>query len=131
MYHVALPRVLPQECSEKLQETESALMNVFVKIAKIWTQWMPPKTLELLLNMRKYHNGVTPLNVWMDIKKLSPGENFAMFIRQQHCAIMIHVPPNETEYDIKNVVVAAFPGRVNSSEIYRHDSDIEVIFYPL
>ncbi|XP_055301272.1 uncharacterized protein LOC129567922 [Sitodiplosis mosellana] len=125
IHHVVLPRVLPNKTSENLHETELELIDQFVKIAKDFKEWIPPKTLELLLALQSYHHGCKPLTVWMDINKLGPGDNFAMFIRRQHCAIMIHVPPDEIPNDVQNVIVAAFPGRLHSSEIYHRESDIE------
>lgn len=52
-----------------------------------------------------------------------------MFVRRQNCAIMIHmksVEANEAN-EFGNVIVATFPGNLHPSEVYKYDSDIEVI----
>lgn len=55
------------------------------------------------------------------------GDTFAMFVRQQHTGIMIHVPSNEKIDDINNVIVSTIPA-IRPSVVYNHNSDYEVIF---
>lgn len=62
------------------------------------------------------------------------GDTFAMFIRHQNCAIMIHVPANElinTADEPENVIVATFPGSLHPRDIYENEnsSDLEVIYH--
>lgn len=56
------------------------------------------------------------------------GDTFAMYVRRQNCAVMIHVPANEmvSVDETKNVIVSTFPGNLHPREIYRHIGDIEV-----
>lgn len=44
---------------------------------------------------------------------------------------MIYVPPDEMVADGKplNAIVATFPGCSHPNDVYKCDSDIEVIFY--
>lgn len=57
------------------------------------------------------------------------GDTFAMYVRRQNCAVMIHVPANEmvSVDETKNVIVSTFPGNLHPREIYQHSGDIEVI----
>lgn len=59
------------------------------------------------------------------------GDTFAMFIRRQNCAIMIHVPANgliNINDEPENVIVATFPGSLHPRDIKEHLNDIEVNF---
>lgn len=129
MYHVVLPRVLPDKSSEFLHETESNMINYMVKNALAWERYMPPETLKMLRKLRSLHYTCKLETVRSDINNLKPGESFAIFVRAQHCGMMIHVPPNEMIGNVQNVIVSTFPGRLDAKEIYSHDSDIEVIHF--
>lgn len=133
LHHVVLPRVLPQEKSENLHSTELEIVKQIVNISEtlkeLEKEWLPPKTIELLVTLARIHMECTPQTISTNINKLGPGENCAIFVRSQQCVITIHVPLNEKGNDVQNVIVATFPGSLSSSEIYSHDSGIEVIFF--
>lgn len=126
--HVLLPRVLPQTRKDSY-ETGLDLLNQMVcdiqSLAEFYE--LPPKTVNFMLKLRQIHTNCTPQTVLSAINRLGPGDTFAMFMRYQDCGILFRVPPNETPNDVKNVIVAPFPGCLDPSEIYKHDSDIEVI----
>lgn len=130
LHHVILPRVLPQNTSENLRQMEVEIIEYMQEIARKWTEadLVPQKTVELLKTLKRFHDEYKAQDISMAINKLGPNDNFAMFIHSQHCAIMIHVPPTERPNNVQNVIVATFPGNLDSSDIYRHESDIEVIF---
>lgn len=127
--HIVLPRVLPQKASDNLHTTELDLMCQMANIVSDLVEWIPPKTVTLFQNLQNVSANCTPQVVSNAINRLGPGDTFAMFVRIQRCAVMIHVPPNETVNNVKNVIVATFPGSLHSSEIYERVSDIEVIFF--
>lgn len=131
MYHVVLPRVLPSKSSDFLHETESDLIDNMVKIAEKWTRFFPRETLQMLRKLRNFHDECLWEIVKHDINHLKPSESFAIFVRAQHCGIMIHVPKDEIVGDVQNVIVSTFPGRLDAKEIYSHESDIEVIAFYL
>ncbi|XP_055325640.1 uncharacterized protein LOC129579505 [Sitodiplosis mosellana] len=123
MDHVLLPRVLPQKTPENLLSTELKIISEMIRIADNWaTKWLPQKTAELLQMLQSFHIECTPHIVWESINNLHSGDNFAMFVRTQLCGIMIHVPPDESSDD---VIVATFPGSLDSTEIYSRDSGIQ------
>lgn len=126
MDHVLLPRVLSQKSPEKLFNTEVYIINQMTRIADDWaTKGLPPKSAELLQMLMTFHIECNPKNISENINNLQPGDNFAMFVREQHCAILFHVPSKENADDI---IVAVFPGSLDPSEIYiiSQDSGIEV-----
>lgn len=129
MHHVILPRVLPQQKSRFLFSTELELLNRMVKNVEHLAESLPPKTVDLFRRLQRVHTECTPQVVSTEINKLRPGDTFAMFVRFQYCAIMIHVPDDEQVDDIQNVIEATFPGCVHPREIYTYDGDIEVHFY--
>ena len=123
--HVLLPRVLTQNTPDELHNTESHIIYQMIGIADNWsTKWLPRKTVELLRMLKEFHIGCTPDTISENINNLRPGDTFAMFIRAQHCAILIHVPDDEINAD--DVIVAVFPGSLDPSKIYSRDSGIEV-----
>lgn len=125
LQHVILPRELPQEKSSHLYTTEFDLMNQMVKNVENLAGWIPSKTVQMFRRLRSIHAECTPENISLAISSLEPGDTFAMFIRPQFCAIMIHVPANERP-DVQNVIVASVTGSLHPKEIYQHDSDIKV-----
>lgn len=125
--HIVLPRVLPQEKSSKLYETELDLMRRMVENIESMAHVIPPKTVELFQRLHRVHMVRTKDNVAQEINDLRPGDTFAMFIRLQHTAIMIHVPSNEKIDDVQNVIVSTIP-TLQPDKIYKHDSDLNVIF---
>lgn len=125
--HIVLPRVLPQEKSSKLYGTELDLMRRMVENIECMAHVIPPKTVELFQRLHRVHMVRTKENVAQEINDLRPGDTFAMFIRLQHTAIMIHVPSNEKIDDVQNVIVSTIP-TLQPDTIYKHDSDFNVIF---
>lgn len=128
LHHVILPRVLPQEKSRNLYETEIDLMlKKMVKNVEI-VEFMPPKTVELFQRLQRTHIKCTKENISREIRNLRAGDTFAMLVRSQHTAFMIYVPLNETSDDVQNVIVSTFPSNLHPGQIYNHESDFEVIF---
>lgn len=127
LHHVILPRVLPQEKSPRLYETEMDLMVKMVENVKNLVKFLPPKTFELFQCLHRVHMMHTKENISNEIKTLKPGDTFAMFVRMQCTGLMIHVPLTENVDDVQNVVVSTIPN-LHPDEIYNHDSDFEVIF---
>lgn len=122
--HVLLPRILLHNTPEELLKTESNIISQMVRIADDWTsKWLSSKTAELLRGLKNFYLGCSPQTVHKTINNLCPGDNFAVFVRAQHCAILIHVP---VESNANDVIVATFPGILKPSEIYSRESGIEV-----
>lgn len=128
--HIILPRFLPQQKPRFYHELD--LMSRIVDTVENLDEWIPSKTVELMQKLRRVHFECTPQVISEEINALRPGDTFAMFVRRQNCAFMIHKPSNgmvKVEDEIaSNVIVATFPGNLHPGEIYKHDSDIEVNF---
>lgn len=147
--HVVFPRFLPNQKPRYFHELE--LMIRLVQTVEDLTQWIPPKTVDLLEKMRRVHLECTPNVVSEEINTLCPGnlkslksklheifhmnkmisagDTFAMFVRRQNCAILVHMPPEEMveAEESQNVIVATFPANLHPGESYKYDSDLEVI----
>lgn len=127
LIHAVLPRLLP-ECKPTYSQ-QLKLMNKMVENIESVAQYIPRQTLQLFQKMRKIHSDGTSIgctNIRTEIANLLPGDTFAMFVRYQNCTLMVHLLNNSDEY---NAVVATFPGDLLLSEIYQHESDIEVIVF--
>lgn len=129
MHHIVLPRVLTKKMTDL--GTELDLMNKLVFNVRSLSEYIPAKTVDLFSKLQAVYDNCTPDTISDIINTLTPGETFPIFVRQQGCSIAIYVPPDEREYDVKNVIIATFPGSLDSSEIYAHDGDIEVCSFPL
>lgn len=100
------------------------------KITELWGHRIPGKTVKLLDMLANFQNNCTPQTVSTAINELIPGDTFAICVRSQNFGLMIHVPQTEELNDgIQNVIVAEFPGNLNSKKIYNHSSGIEVRLY--
>lgn len=123
--HIILPRVLPQEKSRKLYDTEMSLMNKMVENVETMAHVIPAKTVELFQRLHSVHMDRTKENVSRHINNLHPGDTFAMFVRFQHTALMIYVPPNENDVDdVKNVIVSTITN-LHPDEIYNDKPGID------
>lgn len=59
------------------------------------------------------------------------GDTFAMFVRRQNCVILVHMSQDgmvDAEKS-QNVIVATFPANLHPGEIYKYDSDLQVISF--
>lgn len=119
--HVLLPRVLPQEKSANLHGDEMNLMSVMVDNVERMAEYLPKNTVGMFQRLRRIQQMRTGECIANEIKALQPGETFAMFVRRQNCAFMVHKTATG-----KDVIVATFPGNLHPKEVYGHRSDIEV-----
>lgn len=71
--HIVLPRVLPQEKSSKLYDTELALMMKMVETVENMTNVIPLKTVELFQRLHNVHMNCSTENVSRVINSLNPG----------------------------------------------------------
>lgn len=127
LHYVVLPRVLPQEKHTELYTTESDMLKMMIKTLDP-IRLIPMPTKQLFVRLQRLHTTSTTKNISEAIKILQPGGTLAMFVRNQNCAIMIHMPKDQRNQNknSRKVIVASIPGSLHSSEIYNHDSDIEV-----
>lgn len=121
LHHVILPRVLPQEESESLYQTEIDLMRKMVKTVKDLDTFLPSKTVEFFERLERTHLQCTKENISHEINELRPGDTFAIFMSFERTTFMIHVPLDGHNNDVQNVIVSTFP-------IYMQENDFEVIF---
>lgn len=131
--HVILPRFLPQENSHHLDEIEQQLLHEMVATVFSLSAQVPIKTIKLFESLQKIHDNMTPCRISSEIRALQPGDSFGLFVRRQRWMFMIHAPlpgkdENAANCEPREVIVATFPANVRPSEIYKHDSDVEVIF---
>ena len=125
LHHVILPRVLPQQKSPRLYKTEMDLLMKMVQNVENLKEFLPAKTVEFFQRLHRVHAICTKENISREISALQPGDTFAMFVRLQHTALMIHVPLNEQINNVQNVIVSTL-SNLHPDEIYKHDSDFEV-----
>lgn len=129
---VIFPRVLPQQKPHYAHELD--LLMLMVENVIRLKKWMPSKTVELLETLKTVHIDGKPRSSSVSefINSLCPGKSFAMFVRAQNCVLIVHMPTHQTSKikEMQNVIVATFPGNLNPREIYKYDSDVEVIFLP-
>lgn len=128
MNHVILPRYLPQNKSTDLHGEELALLSSMVNNIERLKKWIPTNTVKMFESLNRVHRTRMSSVVSKEIRDLTPGKTFAMFVRRQNCAIMIHMP---TSGDINSnqsnrVIVSTFPGNLHPKYIYAVESDIEV-----
>lgn len=71
--HIILPRVLSQEKSSKLYDTELELMKKMVETVENMANSIPPKTVELFQRLYDVHMNCTKENVSHVISSLAPG----------------------------------------------------------
>lgn len=127
--HIILPRFLPQSNTPQFHQTELQLFDEMYENVMDLSEVIPSKTVALFKSMHKVHHKLTPTDVSKEINALQPGDTFAMFVRRQNCTFMVYVPPDENIANGRpqNAIVATFPGRLHPNEVYKCDSDIEVI----
>lgn len=131
--HIILPRCPPQNLSPYLHTTELQLVHKLIETVTELSVNIPEHTVKLFKSLRKIHDGPSPDTdtISSEINALRPGDSFAIFVRRQRWMFMIHVPRNGNENAANRtpheVIIATFPGNVRPSEIYKHESDIEVI----
>lgn len=120
--HVILPRFL--EPQKPGYGNQLKLMNKMLQCV-FDTPIIPPPTMDLFKQFHRLHVDTTTDNfnnvLKEQIKTLLTDETFAMFVRRQNCTLMIHKQRDST-------IVATFRGDMKSSEVYYHESDIEVNF---
>lgn len=126
--HVILSRFLPQE-KERFTDTGTALMNLMIENVENLDEWLPTKTVELFDRMKRVNGECTKKVVSEEIEDLESGDTFAMYVRRQNCVIMIHALADAdlTDEHTPNVIVATFPGSLHPNDVYKFESDIEVM----
>ncbi|XP_031638985.1 uncharacterized protein LOC116351075 [Contarinia nasturtii] len=132
MNNVILPRHLPQKKSSDLHGEELALLSSMVNNIDRLKKWIPLNTVEMFKGFDRVHRTRIPAVVSKEIRDLTPGKTFAMFVRRQNCAIMAHMPSkgNMKSNQSNRVIVSTFPGNLHPKYIYAVDSDIE-FNYPI
>lgn len=125
LHHIVLPRYLPQERSPNFATEELELLKRMVKNVENLSDVVPINTLQMMRSLEDFHQKPYPKTIKYNINKLQPGETFAMFVRAQNCALMIHMLP-EAAADSENIVIATFPGKLHPKEVYANPSDLEV-----
>lgn len=131
--HIILPHFLPQTDSPQFYQSELQLFDEIFKSVMDLSKNIPSKTVALFKSMHNIYHNLNAMNVSQEINALRPGDTFAMFVRRQNYAFMVYVPSDERIVHGKpqNAIVATFPGRLHPSEVYKYESDIEVIFTPI
>lgn len=129
--HIILPQFLPATTSPRFHQTELKLFDEMFNTVMDLSHSIPKETVALFKSMHKIHHKLTPANVSREINALQPGDTFAMFVRRQNCAFIVHVPAGDAVVNGKpqNAIVATFPGRLHPNEVYKAESDIEVNFH--
>lgn len=125
LYHIVLPRVLPQNKSKNTEEHELALLSRITDAIRGLDKWISPEIVRLFNSFEQTHMTRTPESISNEIKGLQPGRSFAMFVRRQNCGLMIHMPSDQNTKS-KTVVVSTFPGNFHPKNIYNAASDFQV-----
>lgn len=123
--HIVLPRFLPQSASIEFHSHELELLMRMMQNVENFAEYISPSTIKMCRSLLEVHRTQTKKVIAQQIRDLTPGDTFAMFIRRQNCGIMIHIPQSGS-----NAIVATFPGKLRPEEVYRrgHQSDLEVRF---
>lgn len=124
--HAVLPRRLPEQKPTYTQQL--SMLNKMIANIDSVKECIPQKTRDFFQRFQQLHKSGTSIRAQTindQIKELHPGDTFAMFVRHQNCTVMVHRMENNN--DDYNVVVATFPGDLQFSEVYKYESDIEVI----
>lgn len=128
--HVLLPRVLPQEKVRFIHE-QTLIIQLIENVENV-SEWLPEKTVEMMDRLKRVTRECTRTVVSEIINDLEPGDTFSMFVRRQNCTIMFYIPPTEENSigEPQNIIVATYMGTLHPNEIFKHESDIEVSFFP-
>lgn len=126
MDHIILPRFLPQSRSQDFHPQELELLMRMVHNVESLAPFIPENTLKMVRSLATVHRSRMADIVSKEISNLKPGETFAMFIRRQNCAIMIHHSQSTARAGTNDMIVATFPGRLHPNEVYKNASDLEV-----
>lgn len=92
------------------------------------SEYLPEKTVEMMDRLKRVTREYTRTVVCEIINELEPGDAFSMFIRRQNCTMMFYIPPTEenTIDEPQNIIAATFCGSLHPTEVFKHESDIEV-----
>lgn len=130
--HVILPRYLRPEKQKYANQLK--LMDRMVENVVDLAKFIPDKTVDLMKRLKRIHIPSADVDFETEIRRqiqqLQRGaiDTFAMFVRRQNCTFMVHALPNANGNNRRpEFVLATFPGDLPSSEIYKHDGDIEVV----
>lgn len=126
MNHIILPRYLPQSKPNDRHHEERELMSQMIENVNELSAWIPENTVNMFASLDRILRSCTPEMVAHEIRSLKPGHTFAMFVRRQNCALMIHMPKNDDNMQTDRVIVATFPGNLHPKYVYSGESDIEV-----
>lgn len=127
MNHVILPRFLPQNKSKNHHQDERALLACMMENIDDLSKWIPRNTVKMFHALDRINRNFQPAVVSKEIRELKCGETFAMFVRRQNCAIMIHIPLGDINSNQTNrAIVSWFPGNLHPKNVYNADSDIQV-----
>ncbi|KAJ6643823.1 hypothetical protein Bhyg_08788, partial [Pseudolycoriella hygida] len=129
LYHVVLPRVLPEERIAEHENGElgelGELIERLIGAVERCSEILPEATLKTIRCFKRSHMTLTPQNISAEINTLKPGDTFAMFVQRQNTALMIHIPKE----DSTSAIITTFPGNLHLVEVYEHPSDI-MFTYP-
>lgn len=119
--HIILPRVLPDKLPEKEHVHESCLTEKFLYTINECAEWIPEKTIKAMKQFKDTHDNRTSGEfISEQIKSLESGDTFSMFIKNQKCVFLVHVPDDEiNENETTLVQIATFPSCVLLSEMYK------------
>lgn len=124
--HIVLPRYLPQKRSPNFCAEELELLKRMVQTVESFPEEMPENTLQMMRSLADFHvQKPFPKTIKLNIRDLQPGGTFAMFVRSQNCALLIHMLP-KAPANSENIVVCTFPGKLHPKEVYDNPSDLEV-----
>lgn len=129
LYHIVLPRLLPQERPKDYEHMDLMLLSHLVDTVENSSEWIPSATVRLFQSLKRTHMNRTSKSISTEINALEPGNSFAMFVRRQNCALMVHMPKEEADVhsdEMKKVIVMTFPANLHPKEVYSHSSDLEV-----
>lgn len=120
--HVVLPRFLPQK--KQNYSDQLKIVNRMVQNVMSMRSSLPANTVKLFQQFKNVHLDSTDdtlkSKISNEIRSLRRDDTFAMFVRRQNCTLIIHKKPD-------GLILATFHGDVKPSEVYSHDSDLEVI----
>lgn len=126
--HIVLPRVLPFGRIKGHEKIELSLLTRMNDAVQEMAEILPEESIRIFANFHDVHKLRVPENISNKINELKPGGTFAMFVRRQNTAFMIHMPNdgNNNLNEFKDVIVSTFPGNLHPKEINDQTSDVQV-----
>lgn len=132
--HCLWPRVLPYYQHFEFEKYEISMCELMCDVLDALSNRniISDSTVKMVKSLHNIQSSMAPDIILREINELKCGEMTAMYVKNQNCCFMVHMPDVEDmqeDAEKKDVIVSSFPVSLGSSVISQHDSNgIQVIF---